>query len=181
QFALADAFTICDSYHCSILTGTDPNRIVFWSGTNANPELRKQGINCTDTDSEPVNSRCWPNPYNWVEGRAQQPNGSGQIDPATGEYNYKYTNSTFQWDTLPDLLERAGVSWHIYQNMNNNWTGAMHGCLAFESFRKAQPGSPIYEHGLTGGPEKDDGAVNFLEQLRQDVKNGTLPQVSWVL
>src|SRR5580700_8839155 len=29
QFALADAFTLCDSYHCSVTAGTDPNRIVF--------------------------------------------------------------------------------------------------------------------------------------------------------
>ncbi len=154
QFALADAFTVCDGYHCSILTGTDPNRIVFWSGANANPELRKLGINCTDTDSEPVNSRCWPSPSNWVAGRVQEVDGSGQIDPVTGTYNYKYKNNAFKWDTLPDLLERAGVSWHIYQNMNNNWTGAMHGCLAFKSFREAQPGSPIYEHGLTGAPRR---------------------------
>lgn len=181
QFALADAFTLCDGYHCSILTGTDPNRIIFWSGSNFNPELRQRGINSTDTDSEPVNSRCWPNPSRWVAGREQQADGSGQIDPATGAYNYKYTNNAFKWDTLPDVLQKAGISWHIYQNMNNNWTGAMHGCLAFESFRTAQPGSPIYEHGLTGGPETADGAVNFLAQLKQDVINGTLPQVSWVL
>lgn len=181
QFALAEAFTICDGYHCSILTGTDPNRIVFWSGSVCSPELRQQGINCTDTDSEPVNSRCWPSPSNWVAGRAQLPDGTGQVNPVDGAYNYKYKNTAFKWDTLPDLLERAGVSWHIYQNMNNNWTGAMHGCLAFESFRTAQPGSPIYEHGLTGGPENADGAVNFLAQLKQDVMNNTLPQVSWVL
>ncbi|HEY0201802.1 MAG TPA: phospholipase C, phosphocholine-specific, partial [Burkholderiaceae bacterium] len=181
QFALADAFTICDGYHCSILTGTDPNRIVFWSGSNFNPELRKKGINSTDTDAEPVNSRCWPSPSNWVAGRAQQADGSGQTDPSTGKYNYKYVNSAFKWDTLPDVLQNAGISWHIYQNMNNNWTGAMHGCLAFASFRTAQPGSPIYEHGLTGGPATADGAVNFLAQLKQDVINGTLPQVSWVL
>ncbi|WP_038208053.1 phosphocholine-specific phospholipase C [Xenophilus azovorans] len=181
QFALADAFTLCDGYHCSILTGTDPNRIIFWSGSNFNPELRQRGINSTDTDSEPVNSRCWPNPSRWVAGREQQADGSGQIDPATGAYNYKYTNNAFKWDTLPDVLQKAGISWHIYQNMNNNWTGAMHGCLAFESFRTAQPGSPIYEHGLTGGPEAADGAVNFLAQLKHDVINGTLPQVSWVL
>ncbi|PNG46441.1 MULTISPECIES: phospholipase C, phosphocholine-specific [unclassified Variovorax] len=181
QFALADAFTICDGYHCSILTGTDPNRIVFMSGSNFNPELRKRGINSTDADSEPVNSRCWPSPSRWVAGRAQQPDGSGQVDPGTGAYNYKYKNTAFKWDTLPDVLQKAGISWHIYQNMNNNWTGAMHGCLAFESFRTAQPGSPIYEHGLTGGPATADGAVNFLAQLKQDVINGTLPQVSWVL
>ena len=29
QFALAEAFTICDAYHCSVTTGTDPNRIMF--------------------------------------------------------------------------------------------------------------------------------------------------------
>ena len=59
QFALADAFTICDAYHCSITSGTDPNRIVFWSGSNFNPELRSQGVDSTDADSEPNNLRCW--------------------------------------------------------------------------------------------------------------------------
>ena len=60
QFALAEAFTICDNYHCSHAGGTDPNRIVFFSGANFNPELRARGINCTDADSEPRNLRCWP-------------------------------------------------------------------------------------------------------------------------
>ena len=31
--ALAEAFTICDGYHCSVLGPTDPNRLVFMSGT----------------------------------------------------------------------------------------------------------------------------------------------------
>lgn len=34
QYALADAFTICDAYHCSIQTGTNSNRLFLWSGTN---------------------------------------------------------------------------------------------------------------------------------------------------
>jgi phospholipase C len=34
QYALADAFTICDAYHCSIQTGTNSNRIFLWTGTN---------------------------------------------------------------------------------------------------------------------------------------------------
>ena len=33
HYALADAFTICDRYHCSVFGPTNPNRIVFWSGT----------------------------------------------------------------------------------------------------------------------------------------------------
>ncbi|MCJ8208589.1 phospholipase C, phosphocholine-specific [Mucilaginibacter sp. RS28] len=32
-YAFADAFTICDQYFCSSLTGTNPNRLYFWTGT----------------------------------------------------------------------------------------------------------------------------------------------------
>jgi phospholipase C len=31
--ALADAYTVCDGYHCSVLGPTDPNRLVAMSGT----------------------------------------------------------------------------------------------------------------------------------------------------
>jgi phospholipase C len=34
HFALADAFTICDAYHCSLVGPTHPNRQFLWSGTN---------------------------------------------------------------------------------------------------------------------------------------------------
>jgi phospholipase C len=160
QFALAEAFTICDDYHCSITTGTDPNRIVFWSGSNFNPDLGRQGVNCDDDQGEPNNFRCWPSPAVWV--------------PDAWPQTYGYPGNAFTWDTIPDALQRAGISWRIYQDMNDNWTGAMHGCLAFESFRTAQPGSPIYANGLTGGPD-------YLERLKKDVLDDTLPQVCWVL
>ncbi len=153
QFALAEAFTICDAYHCSVTTGTDPNRIVFWSGSNFNPELAAQGINCTDADAEPNNLRCW-------------------ITGALPEPGYTYQGSAFRWQTLPDVLQEAGVSWGFYQDPNDNWTGAMHGGLAFESFRSAEPGSPLYENGMTH---------RSIEQLAADVQDDALPQVSWVL
>lgn len=34
QFALADAFTLCDAYHASSQTGTNTNRLFQWTGTN---------------------------------------------------------------------------------------------------------------------------------------------------
>ncbi|OFA03294.1 phosphocholine-specific phospholipase C [Duganella sp. HH101] len=34
QFALAQAFTVCDAYHCSLQGGTNPNRLFLFSGTN---------------------------------------------------------------------------------------------------------------------------------------------------
>ncbi|MDG2520697.1 phospholipase C, phosphocholine-specific [Caulobacter segnis] len=33
QYALAEAFTLCDGYFCSVQTGTNPNRVMLWSGT----------------------------------------------------------------------------------------------------------------------------------------------------
>ncbi len=32
-YALADGFTVCDQNFCSSLTGTNPNRLYFWTGT----------------------------------------------------------------------------------------------------------------------------------------------------
>ncbi|HEY4967084.1 MAG TPA: phospholipase C, phosphocholine-specific, partial [Puia sp.] len=32
-YALADGFTVCDQHFCSALTGTNPNRLYFWTGT----------------------------------------------------------------------------------------------------------------------------------------------------
>ena len=34
QTALANAFTLCDAYHCSMQAGTNPNRLFLWTGTN---------------------------------------------------------------------------------------------------------------------------------------------------
>jgi phospholipase C len=34
QFAMAEAFTLCDDYHCSIMSSTNPNRLFVFTGTN---------------------------------------------------------------------------------------------------------------------------------------------------
>jgi phospholipase C len=39
-YAMADAFTVCDQNFCSSLTGTNPNRLHFWTGT-VRPEQRE--------------------------------------------------------------------------------------------------------------------------------------------
>ena len=155
QFALAEAFTICDSYHCSVSTSTDPNRIVLFSGSNIDPVLRAKGINSTYENAEVLSVRCV------VSGAMPTP-------------GYTYNGSSFTWPTVPELLQEAGVSWRIYQDPNNNWGGLMHGGLAFDSFRKAtaESGSPLYEYGMTR---------RTIQDLQQDAADGTLPAVSWIL
>jgi phospholipase C len=49
-YALADAFTICDEYHCSVLASTDPNRFTFMTGmidpngTGGGPEIDNSSL-----------------------------------------------------------------------------------------------------------------------------------------
>jgi phospholipase C len=57
QYALADAFTICDHYHCSVQGPTWPNRLYWMSGTN-DPNGGHGG---------PITSNSLPNgPYTWT-------------------------------------------------------------------------------------------------------------------
>jgi phospholipase C len=153
QYALAEAFTICDAYHCSLTAATDPNRTVFFSGSNYDPVKRAAGQNCTPADAEIVNLRCW------TVGAMPTP-------------GYTYRGSALTWPTIPEVLEQAGITWRIYQDPNDNWTGAMNGCLAFQGFRDAVPDSPIYKNGLS---------LWTLDHLKKASIDGTLPSVSWIL
>jgi phospholipase C len=84
HYALADAFTVCDAYHCSMLGPTDPNRYYLWTGWAGN-------------------------------------NGKGR-GPVISN-----AEAGYRWKTYPQRLQKAGVSWRIYQdtgsglNRKHNW------------------------------------------------------------
>jgi phospholipase C len=42
HYARADAFTVCDAYHCSFQGGTNTNRLFLWTGTN-DPQAQGNG------------------------------------------------------------------------------------------------------------------------------------------
>lgn len=42
QYGLAEAFTLCDAYHCAMHTCTNPNRLFIWTGTN-DPSAKANG------------------------------------------------------------------------------------------------------------------------------------------
>lgn len=80
----------------------------------------------------------------------------------------------YTWTTYPERLERAGVSWRIYQNMKDNY--ALNPAAGFKAYRDAY-------HGLPGSQavlKKKGLSTHDLDQLEQDVLAGKLPQVSWV-
>ncbi|MCE4553640.1 phosphocholine-specific phospholipase C [Roseateles cellulosilyticus] len=138
QFALANAFTICDAYHCSLAGSTNPNRLFIWTGTN-DPLGRSGG-------------------------------------PAVSNRNDWFDNlPDYTWTTYAERLQAAGISWQVYQNMDDNFTdNPLAGFRPFRDgwFNRAGASAALKARGIT---------TRDLDLLRQDVVNGTLPQVSWIV
>jgi phospholipase C len=76
-YALADAFTLCDSYFCSVLGPADPNRLMAMSAT----------IDPAGTAGGPVLETFSNRIAEW---------------------------SALDWETMPERLLAAGVSWKVY-------------------------------------------------------------------
>lgn len=166
QFALAEAFTLCDAYYCSLHGGTNTNRLFHMSGTNGPGATGKSMVNNYWDELEPSMTGAEPG---------------------------------YDWTTYPERLQQAGVRWKVYQNMPSNYTD---NCLVgFKQYRKANidSGQPVYHDWSDGyvAPAYDPaldaraplykGIANtmpdggFLDSFEQDVKNGELPQVSWIV
>jgi len=142
QYALADAFTICDAYHCSMQTGTNTNRLFLWSGTN-DPSGKDAGPSLSNSHEDLASRGGHPQSYTWT--------------------NYV------------ERLQAAGISWHVYQDMADNFTdNPLAGFKAFrESYAKAPGSDPrLAAHGLS---------TRRLDGLREDVLGGKLPQVSYIV
>ncbi|MFJ9737431.1 phosphocholine-specific phospholipase C [Streptomyces sp. NPDC101166] len=99
----------------------------------------------------------------------------------------------YGWTTYPERLEKAGISWKIYQDVGDgldaegSWgwiKDAYRGnygdnsLLYFDKYRDARPGDPLHDKARTGTDVKNgDG---WFDVLRADVKAGKLPQISWI-
>ncbi|SAL81598.1 phospholipase C [Caballeronia terrestris] len=77
----------------------------------------------------------------------------------------------FKWQTVAELLETAGISWRVYQQLDNFDDNAL---ALFQSFKSASPTSALYRRGMA---TVDDVAQAFAA----DVASGKLPQVSWIV
>ena len=144
HFALADAFTICDSYFSSLHGPTCPNRLFMMTGSN-DPNGASGGAPVVDNDNA-----------------TQIPNGKRVYGPG--------------WVTFPERLQRAGINWRTYRqgvdpHSDSDSDGGMNLLPAFETFLKAKPGNPLYERGIR--PRR-------LAQLKRDVEQDQLAQVSWI-
>jgi phospholipase C len=144
HYSLADAFTICDAYHCSLLGPTDPNRYYMWTGYVGND----------GTGGGRVISNAELG-YSWTTypERLEQAGVSWKIYQDEG-----------------DGLDAAGSwGWTPDPYIGNYGDNAL---LYFDQYRNALPGSPLYEKARTGtkgsdffGPLRDDVVGGTLPQV----------------
>ena len=65
QYAMADAFTVCDAYHCSVQTGTNTNRLFLWTATN-DPSGKQGGPSISNSHDSFVADGGAADPYRWT-------------------------------------------------------------------------------------------------------------------
>jgi phospholipase C len=163
--ALADAFTICDAYHCSVFGATDPNRLFALSGTN----------------------------HGWIGSMGSlyniSPSGYYNNDPAKDNITASVTASAPNWKTYAETLEANQVSWKVYQEWDNygdNYLAYFRNYRVNADGSRLSASSPLYQRGRVLAPgsteanskgTKGDWLVN---SFADDVRNGRLPAVSWI-
>jgi phospholipase C len=179
HYALADAFTIGDAYHCSIMGPTNPNRTYLFSGCVGN--LDNLGPGGTDG------------------------HGAG---PMTGN-GLSPNNAYWTFPTFPERLQAAGVTWKVYQDLagsmfnpdfgdgtSNSFAGNYtdNPVLYFNQYATSAAGSPLFDNACSGteiiNTIPASGAPpaqwqawqeHLFDQFRSDVQSGKLAQVSWFI
>ncbi|MDE1179796.1 phosphocholine-specific phospholipase C [Paraburkholderia sp.] len=151
HYQLADAFTICDAYHCSLMGPTDPNRYYMWTGWVGND----------GNGGGPVIDNAEAG-YSW------------------STFPELLQNAGITWKIYQDAgtgLDANG-SWGWTQNayIGNYGDNSL---LYFNQYRNAQPGNPLYDNARTGTNVSAGGT--YFDILKKDVQNNTLPQVSWIV
>jgi phospholipase C len=151
HYALADAYTIGDAYHCSALSATGPNRTYLWSGTT----------------------------------NAGRQHGS-YVAYSGGDELGRFLS----WQSYPETLQAAGVTWKIYQGSDNYGDNGAEYFATFAKYDPGQGGTPApgvvwYDNGVAAVPEpypaEAGNADNLALAIKKDVLAGALPEVSWVV
>ncbi|ARP73235.1 phospholipase C, phosphocholine-specific [Streptomyces pluripotens] len=151
HYALADAFTICDAYHCSLIGSTDPNRYYMWTGHTGNDGTGGGPVLGNDEAG-----------YGWTT------------------YPERLEQAGISWKIYQDVgngLDADGSWGWIADAYRGNYGD--NSLLYFDQYRNAEPGDPLFDKARTGTDVRT--GEGFFDQLRADVSAGNLPQVSWIV
>ncbi len=151
HYALADAYTIGDAYHCSVLSATGPNRTYLWGGT-INASQQHGSFVAFSGGDELGKFLSWPS----YPETLQAAGVSWKIYQGTDNYGdngAEYFATFAKYDPEQGGTPAPGVVW--YDN------------------GVATVPEPF--------PAEAQNGDNLALAIKKDVLAGTLPQVSWVV
>ncbi|WP_156294172.1 phosphocholine-specific phospholipase C [Serratia oryzae] len=164
QFALANAFTLCDAYYCSLHGGTNSNRLFHMTGTNgATTSTGKVVVNNvfdelnTDTDLNYA--------YDWTT------------------YPERLEANGVSWkvyQNLPDnFTDNPLAGFRQYREANILSGKPVYNDVDFDDNPAYDPATD--SKGLYKGIANTMPDGGFLASFKQDILAGNLPQVSWII
>jgi phospholipase C len=155
QYALADAFTVCEAYHCSVMGPTDSNRYHLWTGWLGNDG---PGGGPVITNAEVG--------YDW------------------SSYPDRLLRAGIGCKVYQDIgagLDAAGA-WGWTGNDPYIGNFGDNALLYLHQYQNARPDEPVADFAKVGTNIKALGRdpLRLLDQFRANVSSGKLPQVSWI-
>ena len=156
NYALADAFTICDGYHQSILGPTSPNRMYFWTGTSAGWTTNPDDYTVEFTDVTTYPELLLKAGISWQVYTNHEVGDGGGADGWVGDYGDNPLWFYQQYQTSEKATTKAG------QRL------AVQGAV--------QPWQPS-----AGTPLGPNHVNHVLAQFISDCAASKLPSVSWIV
>jgi phospholipase C len=158
-WALADHFTLCDRYHCSILGPTHPNRVMAETGTIDPSGSRGGPITDTNPDPRVLWTCSWPTVHEVLEDagvswKIYHPSFVGATGKYAGLAQYPIWDPALYDPTVNPLVMLTADNVMPY----------------FKAFEN--PATSLHQKAF--GP-------TFPADFQTDVRTGALPKVSWII
>ncbi|AOB30959.1 phospholipase [Bordetella sp. H567] len=165
QFALANAFTLCDGYFSSLHGGTNTNRLFFWTGTNGATTPAAHVVVNNVWDGLDTTTNLATTGFNWTT------------------YPERLTQAGVSWmvyQNMPDnFTDNSLIGFKQYRDANlRSGKPVYHDVPVNPPYNPAtdDANNPLYKGIANTMP---DGG--FLGTFKQDILAGKLAQVSWII
>ncbi|ADB31710.1 phospholipase C, phosphocholine-specific [Kribbella flavida DSM 17836] len=180
QYELAETFTICDAYHCSVNGSTNPNRNYLWSGTTGyEPGTTQRAVTNAAYSYDHAG-------YDWTAypERLEQAGVSWQIYQ---EWDNFTDNAVEYFRTFKDIGQRILANVPGGYRTTEEFYDKLFAktpeqrALALRQLDAAVAKLPKWDQKLFRQAMYRSEPETLVPRLRADIKAGRLPQVSWLV
>ncbi len=155
HYALADTFTLCDAYHCSVMGPTHPNRMYWMTGT-----IDPNGLH----GGPLLNNSAHEGGFTWTT----YPERLEKAGVPWKVYQQPNTHARHKTPAQERIAQEHLAQEHLAHEQHLPFNMLSY----FKVFQEASQNSPLYTKAMVVSPEG---------QFEYDAINDKLPAVSWIM